>query len=101
MKGLKDIPLELCFWVVAIVLLASANPTQHHFMVCPIANLGFNWCPGCGLGRSIMAIFNGDINESLKQHWLGIPALLIILHRIYQLLKQLLNKKNFKKYKEA
>jgi Protein of unknown function (DUF2752) len=93
MKTNKRQFLELVFWVSAIVLLATANPHEHHFSLCPLANLGFDWCPGCGLGRSIIALFHGDIYASLKYHWFGIPALFIILYRIYQLCGQFINKK--------
>ena len=101
MKHLRVISLELVFWILALTLLATANPHEHHFTLCPLANLGFGWCPGCGLGRSITAIFNADLNASFRCHWFGVPALLIILHRIYQLGKQLIFKQyNYLKYKE-
>ncbi|HEY2583255.1 MAG TPA: DUF2752 domain-containing protein [Mucilaginibacter sp.] len=49
--------------------------------------LGFSWCPGCGLGHSISFLFHGDLNRSFHAHWLGIPALVIISHRIYILIR--------------
>ena len=102
MKHIKSLPLELVFWITALVLLAAANPHEHHFTLCPLANLGLDWCPGCGLGRSITALFHGDVNASFAHHWFGIPALILIGNRIYQLTKQLINKqKRFNlKYKE-
>ena len=89
MQQLKQFPLELFFWSLALVLLATSASSVHHFTLCPLANLGFDWCPGCGLGRSITALFHGDVATSFKLHWFGIPALGLILHRIYQLSKQL------------
>lgn len=100
MKNIKSIPLELVFWVLALVLLATTSPGADHFSLCPLANLGITWCPGCGLGRSIIALLHGDVNGSLTQHWFGIPALLLIGYRIYQLSRQLFNKKMILKYKE-
>ena len=93
MKNIKSFPLELLFWVSALVLLATSNPHAHHFTLCPLANLGLTWCPGCGLGRSISSVFHGEIRESFGHHWFGIPALMIIAYRIYQLTQQLVNKK--------
>ncbi|UKT63451.1 DUF2752 domain-containing protein [Pedobacter mucosus] len=94
MKHLKTFPLELIFWVIALVLLATANGHEHHFSLCPVANLGFEkWCPGCGLGRSIIHILHGEISESFSEHWFGLPALLIIIYRIFTLIK---NRKQFK-----
>ncbi len=104
MKYQKAFIVELSFWVLALALLATANPSAHHFTLCPLANLGIDWCPGCGLGRSITAIFNGDFKSSFQQHWFGIPALLIIIYRIYQLGKKLINHSNtnnYLKHKEA
>jgi hypothetical protein len=77
---------ELAFWVAALIALAIANPTdQSHFSLCPLKLMGITWCPGCGLGHSISFLFHGDIKNSFHSHWLGIPALGIILFRIYTL----------------
>lgn len=77
---------ELIFWVAALLCLAFASPTgEPHFTLCPLKLMGFNWCPGCGLGHSIIYLFHGRFLASLHAHWLGIPALIIILYRIIQL----------------
>ncbi len=94
MNYVKSFPLELFFWVTALILLATANSHEHHFTLCPLANLGFkDWCPGCGIGRSISHILHGEFTESFSEHWFGFPALLIIVYRIYTLIK---NKNKFK-----
>lgn len=91
-KMLRRIPFELVFWIIALVLLATADVHEHgdagHFTLCPIANMGFSWCPGCGIGRSITQLFHGHITKSLELHWFGIPALLIISWRIVGLIKR-------------
>lgn len=97
MNSIKGFPLELVFWILALVLLARADHHTHHFSLCPLANLGVDWCPGCGLGRSISALFYGEIKESLNFHWFGIPALLVIVYRIFTL-GTLIIKKNHKLY---
>lgn len=83
---IKQVPVELIFWIIALTLLAVAEPQDHkqvnHFSLCPLANLGLNWCPGCGLGRAITQFFHGNLTESIRQHWFGIPAVLIIGYRI-------------------
>lgn len=97
MKAIQRVPLELIFWILALVLLGTAKPHSHlagdHFTFCPLANLGVKWCPGCGIGRSITQLFHGNIRESIAQHWFGIPALLIILYRIVVLAKIKFNEK--------
>jgi len=106
MKILMRLPFELFFWIAALLLLgtADAHTQSHgqHFTLCPLANMGFDWCPGCGIGRSIAHLLQGDLKASLDEHWFGIPALLIILNRIVVLIK--MNLKSRKalnlKYKE-
>ena len=82
-------PIEGFCWVGALVLLYFTNPHTHHFSLCPLDNLGITWCPGCGLGRSIALLMHGELQESIRMHWLGIPAFLIIVHRIYNLSRRI------------
>jgi hypothetical protein len=83
---------ELVFWIAALIALAITNPNgQLHFTLCPLKLLGITWCPGCGLGHAISFLFHGDIRRSFHAHWLGIPALIVILHRIYFLGKRRLS----------
>jgi hypothetical protein len=101
MKRLSLMPVELLFWVASLIGLALAEPEihghVHHFTLCPLANMGIQWCAGCGIGRSITQLLHGNIEESLAHHWFGIPALAILLFRIRTLGKlQLKSYKNFK-----
>ena len=77
---------EAIIWLLALVALASMDPTATHVSLCPLANLGWEFCPGCGLGHSIAFIFRGDFTASFNAHPLGIPALLMIVFRISTLL---------------
>ena len=96
MKFRGQIPVELIFWMSALLLLGSAGLTSDsaasHLTLCPLANLGFDWCPGCGIGRSIAYLLQGELMKSLQNHWFGLPALLIICYRIYTLMKLELSK---------
>jgi hypothetical protein len=102
MNLLKRIPLELLFWMGALVLLGLSEPLaqyEQHFSLCPLAAIGLDWCPGCGIGRSITQLFHGNIDASFQHHWFGIPALLILVHRVVVLAVHEI--KSFKiKYKE-
>ncbi len=76
------------FWLLAILLLALSNPAgEGHLSLCPLKNMGFNFCPGCGLGHSIAWLFKGQFASSFQHHPLGIPAVAILLHRSFNLLK--------------
>lgn len=84
----KVIGFEGFIWIAALIYLAFfVNPYENHFTICPLAYLGFEHCPGCGLGNSITLFFRGDFSQSFTAHILGIPALIIILHRIYSIIK--------------
>lgn len=83
----KKINIELVFWAGGLGVLAFSDPSQPHYSLCPLKNLGFRYCPGCGLGHSISYLLHGDIQASLHAHPLGIFALAVIVHRIFVLLK--------------
>jgi hypothetical protein len=86
-KVFKYVPFEAIFWIAAIVYLACLAPLSgEHFTICPLHLLGIEWCPGCGLGRSIAHLFRGNIEHSLQSHILGIFALGILVHRIVTLI---------------
>ena len=96
---LKSIKLEGFFWAAALVLLAVSDPHDHYFTLCPLANLGITGCPCCGLGRSVSALFHGQILESFRYHRFGIPALALIVYRLCLL--TLLNKKIYLNHKRG
>ena len=89
------IGFEGFIWIAALFYFAFfVDPFETHFTICPLANAGFEHCPGCGLGSSISLFFHGYFVESFNAHILGIPAILIVVHRIYSILKFNLKKVN-------
>ncbi|NCD69348.1 DUF2752 domain-containing protein [Mucilaginibacter agri] len=73
---------------MAIVALGVCNPAaDSHFTLCPLKLMGFKWCPGCGIGHAIAFALHGEFRKSFNAHWLGIPAVVIILHRICNLIQ--------------
>jgi len=72
--------------VSALIALAITDPsTVGQYSLCPLKLMGIGWCPGCGLGHSISWLLHGNIKNSWHAHWIGVPALIIILFRIYTL----------------
>lgn len=72
-------------WVIlstGLLLMAFLDPFSSSESYCVIDRLGFNFCPGCGLGKSIAHTFRGDLHASLEAHPAGIFAILIIVGRI-------------------
>ena len=87
MKNITKFPVEAVFWVTALLLLLQFEPgVGSHVAICPLQLAGFDGCPGCGIGRSISLAMQGHFKASFEYHLLGIPALLIILNRIYHLI---------------
>jgi hypothetical protein len=82
------IGFEALVWILGLAyLLLFHSPGETHFTICPLSNLGFEFCPGCGLGNSISYIFKGDLITSFQSHPLGIFALIIISFRIITIIK--------------
>jgi hypothetical protein len=89
---LRYINLEAVTWIAGLLLLAISNPVSgHHFSICPIKNLGFSFCPGCGMGESISHLFGFEIIDSLNSHPLGVFALPILVYRVIYLLRKSYN----------
>ena len=85
---MKLIGLEAAIWILGLVyLIFINNPQSIHFTVCPFANLGIDFCPGCGLGNSISFLFIGDFVSSFQSHPLGVFALIIIISRLISIIK--------------
>ena len=83
----RSIGFEAAVWVCGLTILILFNSDNDlHFTICPLANLGFEFCPGCGLGNSISYIFKGDLISSFNSHPLGIFALIIITSRIISII---------------
>ncbi len=81
--------LEAVIWITGfVVLFLSVHFGVEGFTICPLKLVGFDHCPGCGLGTSIGLLLHGEWEASFNAHALGIPAFFIISYRIYQLFKQ-------------
>lgn len=80
---------EALMWIIALSYLVFINPYEiQHFSLCLFNNLGIDFCPGCGLGRSISMIYHGDFYGSFIMHPLGFFALSVILYRIFSLFRK-------------
>lgn len=91
LKFIKTPWFEASLWIVALLYLLVYNPFQQsEFSFCILDNLGFEHCPGCGLGRSVSYLLHGEISASWEAHKLGMFALVTIIFRIIQIsVKQL------------
>jgi hypothetical protein len=71
-------------WLTALTCLFFLNPSEDGTSLCLFRFVGINWCPGCGIGHAIHFALHGQFFESIKEHWLGIPATAAILYQMIQ-----------------
>ena len=86
--------LEAFIWLAALVSFIFHDPSSVHYTLCPLHNLGIDFCPGCGLGHAISYFFHGDIVRSFEAHPLGIFAVALLSYRIFSIFR-----KNYINYK--
>ncbi|MEP7165164.1 MAG: DUF2752 domain-containing protein [Ferruginibacter sp.] len=77
--------IELIFWISAGILLFFMDSNAGKDSICFFTRLGFDWCPGCGIGHSIHSVLHLQFTASFREHPFGIPAVIIIFNRIKQL----------------
>jgi hypothetical protein len=84
---MKKFPWEAAVWLTGLLALACYSPaTDAHVCWCVFNRLGLEFCPGCGLGRSVAYALHGDIARSWQAHPLGIFALNVLSYRIVSLM---------------
>ncbi len=94
---LRHIPIEAIVWLLGLIFLVLIDPiTSNHWSICPLKNLGLDFCLGCGLGTSMHYLFHGNFYQSWQIHPLGIVAVPILLSRIIVLTKSYFRKVQFK-----
>jgi len=82
------IPPEALVWTIGLIGLALTDPdTQGVLDLCLFKQLGFEGCPGCGLGHSVAYLLHGDLGRSLETHPLGPFAVGVLCMRILSLVR--------------
>jgi uncharacterized protein DUF2752 len=71
-------------WVLALGFLYFMDVESTSASLCVFKSVGFNSCPGCGIGHAIHHALHFDLVQSIKEHILGIPATLGILYMIIE-----------------
>jgi hypothetical protein len=52
---------------------------KEHLLTCPSKHLLHFDCPGCGLQRSIIALIEGDLSQSLRLYPATVPLLFTLV----------------------
>lgn len=75
--------LEAFIWIAVIIGFAVSPVVDvNHFTLCPLKLVGFEHCPGCGLGRALILLLHGRIADSFNMHPLALFALPLFVYRI-------------------
>ena len=77
--------LEIICWCTALLALFFMPAVDNSPSLCLFRFIGFDHCPGCGIGHSIHYALHLEFTASLQHHIFGLPAVLIIAYRIKQL----------------
>ncbi|KAB2810156.1 DUF2752 domain-containing protein [Phaeocystidibacter luteus] len=81
-----ELPKKKEFWIWSLALIGLFfMPLGEEGSLCLLHSLGFQYCPGCGIGRGIHHAMHGEFTSSFTSHPFAIPALLIILSRVITL----------------
>ena len=74
---------EALIWALGLAALAAGDPASdfHFTLFWPEWVFGIE-SPGRGLGHSIGYLFRGDFQSSMQAHWLGAPAVAVLMWRI-------------------
>lgn len=82
------IPLEALVWTAGLIGLALTDPdTRGVLDLCLFKHLGFESCPGCGLGHSVAYLLHGQLGRSLETHPLGLFTVGVLCTRILSLMR--------------
>jgi hypothetical protein len=80
---IRVLSLELLFLSAGLIFLAVIDPDAAGLpSLCLAKAVGFDACPGCGLGASISYALHGDLARSWSAHPLGVFALVVLVRRI-------------------
>lgn len=97
---IKQYPFNLIIAITAILggycllLFMDYGLNHEHFTVCPFKLVTTIPCPGCGMGRATLALFAGDIRNSLFYNILCIPFTAGVIIFLIWLMSDLIKGRN-------
>jgi hypothetical protein len=75
------------------IMLFNEGALESKQSLCPFKLLTGFPCPGCGITKSFVALYEGHLLESLSYHIFGLPIFLFCIVLIIILLIELMNGK--------
>ena len=69
---------------VILILILIYEHSGGSGMTCPFYRLTGLYCPGCGSGRAVQALYRGHIIQAIRYNillpLLGLPSLAVLIH---------------------
>jgi len=84
----------LTLLVPYLIMLSDAH-VERSQSVCPFKLLTGLPCPGCGITKSIISLYKGDVMNSLSYHIFGPFVILFCLVSLAVLITELITKKEY------
>ena len=78
-----------------IMLLNKGDALEAKQSLCPFKMLTGFPCPGCGITKSIISFYSGNILQSATFHIFGIPVVLFCIAIIFIFIGEILFKTNY------
>lgn len=79
------------YWITTIQWL------QNHLLACPFKKLTGIDCPGCGFQRSVIALLQGNLKQSLQYYPAAIPLIIAVLFTLVEMRFQFDRRQQLKK----
>lgn len=89
LRAARRVPFEAWAWSAGLLALALADPTAPGLLdVCGWqwlgvpGLLGWEGCPGCGLGHAVAFLLDGQFAPALEAHLLAPFAVVVLVGRV-------------------
>jgi len=76
-------------------IMATNSHIETSQSICPMKMLTGLPCPGCGITKSLVFAYRGEIYKSLSYHIFGFPAILACIITIFVLSMELITGKEY------
>jgi hypothetical protein len=75
-------PVNVIILQIFCIRLLSISWLQNHLLPCPFKYITGVDCPGCGFQRSVIALIQGNLHQSLLLYPAAIPLLMFFSYGI-------------------
>jgi hypothetical protein len=89
MKKIKEIKIILFIFFLFFsffLLFSFSSFLKVHLLACPVKHFFHIDCPGCGMQRSIIALLEGDLWNSLSFYPATIPIFVFLIYTAFHLI---------------